>query len=192
MLLINHWRRERKERGWYQIKETTTHIGKNNDTRDNKMTRSSGRENFWGFVYFKGFKKLFGLPKKSLWSHCCRPTCSRQAPHLQVFACFNSYCKHVTWLCPTWSLPSTAAALQEDLLASKQEQTKFDDLRRGITKDFQRLAKFQAILSDLRFWPFVTSKWPQNSNLTWSVQHNLGVPEIFNFIKFSVWALLGP
>ncbi len=43
----------------------------------------------------------------------------------------------------------------------EQEQTKFDDLRRGITKDWQRVAKFQRtlskrtkkapILSDLRF-----------------------------------------
>ncbi len=31
--------------------------------------------------------------------------------------------------------------------SEKQEQTKFDDLRRGITEDFQRLAKFQRILS---------------------------------------------
>ena len=29
----------------------------------------------------------------------------------------------------------------------KQEQTKFYDLRRGITEDFQRLAKFQRTLS---------------------------------------------
>ncbi len=29
---------------------------------------------------------------------------------------------------------------------TKQEQTKFDDLRRGITKDFLRLAKFQRTL----------------------------------------------
>ncbi len=29
----------------------------------------------------------------------------------------------------------------------KQEQTKFYDLRRGITEDFQRLAKFQGTLS---------------------------------------------
>ena len=28
----------------------------------------------------------------------------------------------------------------------EQEQTKFDDLRRGLTKDFQRLAKFQRTL----------------------------------------------
>ncbi len=81
----------------------------------------------------------------------------------------------------------------------KQEQTKFDDLRRGITEDWQRMANFQRTLSkstkklpissNSRFWPFLT-KWPENSNLNWTAQHNLGVPEIFNFIKFSVWALL--
>ncbi len=44
----------------------------------------------------------------------------------------------------------------------EQEQTKFDDLRRGITKDWQRLAKFHQRTwskntkknTDLRFWPF--------------------------------------
>ena len=87
-------------------------------------------------------------------------------------------------------------------VAVKQEQTRFDDLRRGFTEDFKRLAKFKGlcqkapkkspILSDSRFWPFLTSKWPQNSNLTWSAQHNLGVPEIFNLIIFFVWALLRP
>ena len=33
-----------------------------------------------------------------------------------------------------------------DNTLQKQEQTKFDDLRRGITEDFQRLAKFQRTL----------------------------------------------
>ena len=32
-------------------------------------------------------------------------------------------------------------------ISRKQEQTKFNDLRRGITKYFQRLAKFQKTLS---------------------------------------------
>ncbi len=35
---------------------------------------------------------------------------------------------------------------------------------------------FRAIL---RFWPFLTFSWPQNSNLTWSAQLNLGVPNFF-------------
>ncbi len=52
--------------------------------------------------------------------------------------------------------------------------------------------RFTDFLSDLRSWPFLTSEWPQNSNLTWSAQHNFGVPEIFKFMKFSVRALLGP
>ncbi len=56
----------------------------------------------------------------------------------------------------------------------------------------QKAPKKSPILSDSRFWPFLSSKWPQNSNLTWSLQHNLGVPEILNFIKIFVWALLGP
>ncbi len=64
----------------------------------------------------------------------------------------------------------------------KQEQTKFDDLRRGITKDIQRFAKFQRtllkrtkkkspILSDSRFWPFLTPNdlktqiWPDPPNI---------------------------
>ena len=61
-----------------------------------------------------------------------------------------------------------------------------------VSKDFVKKPKKSPILSDLRFWPFLTSKWHQNSNLTWSTQHSMGVPEIFNFIKISVWAPLGP
>ncbi len=60
--------------------------------------------------------------------------------------------------------------------AMEQEQTKFYDLRRGITEDFQRLANFQRTLSKntkkftdferFSFFTFFTFKWPQNSNLT--------------------------
>ena len=62
-----------------------------------------------------------------------------------------------------------------------------------VSKDFiKKVPKRFTDLEQFVFWPFLTSKWPQNSNLTWSTQHNLGVPKIFNFIKFSVWALLRP
>ncbi len=104
-------------------------------------------------------------------------------------------CKSSTKVAEHWLLLFSKSSI-------KQEQTKFADLQRGITEDFQWLAKFQRTLSkstknlpissNLRFWPFLTSKWPPNSNLTWSAQHNLGVSETFNFIKFSVWTLLRP
>ncbi len=42
------------------------------------------------------------------------------------------------------------------------------------------------------FLPFWPPKCPQKSNLTWSAMHNLGVPNIFCFKKFLIWALLGP
>ncbi len=57
---------------------------------------------------------------------------------------------------------------------------------------FKGLYQKVPILIDLCFGPFFTSKWPQNKSLTWSAQHNLWVPKIFNSIKFSVWALLRP
>ncbi len=34
------------------------------------------------------------------------------------------------------------------------------------------------------FAPFWPQNWPQNSNLTWSTQHNLGLPNLFVFIFF--------
>ena len=75
----------------------------------------------------------------------------------------------------------------------EQEQTKFDDLRRGICR---RLAKYGKVKKDLprnhqeitdfkrfAFWPFWPPTWLQKSNLTWSAQLNFGVPDIFNCIR---------
>ncbi len=36
----------------------------------------------------------------------------------------------------------------------------------------------------LHFWAFWPPKWPPNSNLTWSAQHTLGVPNFFFFDLF--------
>ncbi len=44
----------------------------------------------------------------------------------------------------------------------------------------KRFCVFSRFRGFLPFWPL---KWPQNSNLTWSAQHNLGVPDLFCFIK---------
>ncbi len=84
----------------------------------------------------------------------------------------------------------------------KTRTDKFDDLRRGFSKDWLSLDFFQRLFpcpkdrpkkhQKLSDFAFLTSKWPQNSNLTLSSQHNLGVPKIFNIMKFSVWALLEP
>ncbi len=38
----------------------------------------------------------------------------------------------------------------------------------------------------LRFWAFWPPKWPPNSNLTWSIQHNLGVPNFFMIFMHSI------
>ncbi len=42
------------------------------------------------------------------------------------------------------------------------------------------------------FWQFWPTKWPQNSILTWSAQHNLGAPKYFTFMNFFIWALFLP
>ncbi len=72
----------------------------------------------------------------------------------------------------------------------KELQKTFKDWQR-LKGLYQKVPK-KSISSDLRFWPLSTSKRPQNPNLTWPAQHNLGVPKIFNSIKFSVRALLRP
>ncbi len=70
----------------------------------------------------------------------------------------------------------------------EQEQTKFYDLRRGITKDFQRLAKFHRIYQKVQkrftnFKRFAFLTFFDLSKLKFD-QHNLGVPKILNFMKF--------
>ncbi len=44
----------------------------------------------------------------------------------------------------------------------------------------------------LRFFCFSTPKRPQNSNLTWSAQHNLRVPKLFYLMNFSIRPLVWP
>ncbi len=39
------------------------------------------------------------------------------------------------------------------------------------------------------FWPL---KWPPNLNLTWSAQHNLGVPKLFDFMIFFIHTFFLP
>ena len=73
----------------------------------------------------------------------------------------------------------------------KELQKIFNDWQ-SVKGLYQKVPKRFTDLSDLCFWPFLTSKWAQKSNLTWSAQHNLGVPKIFIFKKISVWALLRP
>ncbi len=53
----------------------------------------------------------------------------------------------------------------------------------------KRFCNFLQFCGFLTFWP---AKWPQNSNLTSSTHHNLGVPDLFDFIIFFVWPLLLP
>ncbi len=49
------------------------------------------------------------------------------------------------------------------------------------------IRRFPIFLRFLAFWPF---KWPQKLDLTSSAQQNLGVPDLFDFIKNFVWPLL--
>ena len=51
---------------------------------------------------------------------------------------------------------------------------------------------FPVFLWFSHFWRFWPTKWPPNSNLTWSVQHNLGVPDLFVLYDFFVRALFMP
>ncbi len=53
----------------------------------------------------------------------------------------------------------------------------------------KRFCNFLQFCVFLLFWPL---KWPQSSNLTWSAQHNLGVPNLFYFITFFVRSLSVP
>ncbi len=67
-----------------------------------------------------------------------------------------------------------------------------------IFKDWQRLrrlpkrTKKSIDFKQFAFWPFLTSRWPQKSYLTWSAQHNLGVTKIFNLIKKFYLSTAGP
>ncbi len=54
-------------------------------------------------------------------------------------------CCSVVGMVGSWLVGVAALSNQET--GGEQEQTKFYDLRRGITEDFQRLAKFQRTLS---------------------------------------------
>ncbi len=47
----------------------------------------------------------------------------------------------------------------------------------------KRLWNFK-IFCILSFWP---PKRPQNLKLTWSAQHNFGVPKLLNFMEFFMW-----
>ena len=51
------------------------------------------------------------------------------------------------------------------------------------------LWNFKRFCVFLLFWP---PKWHQNLNLTWSAQHNLGVPKFFDFMKFFIRPLFLP
>ncbi len=77
----------------------------------------------------------------------------------------------------------------------EQDQTKFDDLG----KDFQRtkwdwkdFKNNWVVLSNFAFLPSLTFKMTFQFKFDFIRQHNLGVPEIFNFKIFSAWAFLGP
>ena len=125
------------------------------------------------------------------------------------FLCF--WCSIVTGVrCHSgWSLPKVFFALDETLFlqtTTKQEHSKFDDLQREIQqifKDWQNEKRLwpkitknhhqSSILNDLHYWPFLTSKWPPNPNLTLSLIDIIwGWPSFSYLYIFSVWALLGP
>ncbi len=55
-----------------------------------------------------------------------------------------------------------------------------------------RQKRFCNFLTILRFLPLWPQKRPQNSNLTWCAQHNLGLPDLFYFIIFFVRSLYVP
>ncbi len=81
-----------------------------------------------------------------------------------------------------WNFEAHPASLSKNRLSST---TCGEELHK-IFKDWQNKKDFvkkhqksSKKLSDLRFWPFLTFKWPQNSNLTLSAKNNLGVPKIF-------------
>ncbi len=56
-------------------------------------------------------------------------------------------------------------------------------------KSSKTIVKFWAILRLSPFWP---PKWPQILNLTWSARHDLGVPELFDFMNFFIRPLFLP
>ncbi len=102
------------------------------------------RRRWWRFKLNGRKKKLVrGRYHLAIFSKCCERDCvclfggTRRAKRVKVhFFCLTS---------SIWKSDSTFWTIFSAQILHvmwKQEQTKFDDLRRGITKDWQRLAKF--------------------------------------------------
>ncbi len=74
-------------------------------------------------------------------------------------------------------------------IVRKTRKTRTDKVRRPAARNWKIFSKTLSkrpkspILSDLRFWPFLTSKWPQELIFDLIRPHNLWVTKMVNFVK---------